>query len=153
MKQKLKRLLSCFLSLLMIAGSLLGSPEVWAETVQLPDGSTGELITAEDVFGRHQVHSQSGYKHFLTYDGVPKADDFAYWEYNGKRYPAYCISPTKPGATELGSYDVNVKELTPNPKLYWILRITPQQILVSATMMKRMQPPNLHFGRLSMAGI
>ncbi len=122
MKRKLKRLLSCFLSLLMIAGSLLGSPEVWAETVQLPDGSTGELITAEDVFGRHQVHSQSGYKHFLLYDGVPKADDFAYWEYNGKRYPAYCISPTKPGATELGSYDVNVKELTPNPKLYWILR-------------------------------
>lgn len=136
MKDKARRLLSCFLSVVLILGSLLGTLEVWAETVELPDGSQGELITAEDVFGRHQVLSQSGYKHFLMYDGVPKADDFCYWEYNGKRYPAYCISPTKPGATELGTYDVNVKELTTDPKLYWILRNgypyqSPQELGVS----------------------
>ena len=121
----MKRFLSCFLSLLMVFGCLTESLSVFAEKITLPNGREGEIITAEDVFGRHTIQpSGNGYNRFLMYDGVPKADDFAYWVYEdtGEKYPAYCVSPTKPGVTELGAYDVNLKELTSDPKLYWILR-------------------------------
>ena len=125
MKRRMKRFLSCFLSLLMVFGCLTESLSVFAEKITLPNGREGEIITAEDVFGRHTIQpSGNGYNRFLMYDGVPKADDFAYWVYEdtGEKYPAYCVSPTKPGVTELGAYDVNLKELTSDPKLYWILR-------------------------------
>ena len=139
LKQKLKRFLSCILSVLTVFGCLTESLSVFAEKIELPNGREGEIITAEAVFGRHTVQpSGEGYNRFLMYDGVPKADDFAYWVYEdtGEKYPAYCVSPTKPGVTELGSYDVNVKELTTDPKLYWILRHgypynTPEELGVS----------------------
>ena len=139
LKQKLKRFLSCILSVLTVFGCLTESLSVFAEKIELPNGREGEIITAEAVFGRHTVQpSGEGYNRFLMYDGVPKADDFAYWVYEdtGEKYPAYCVSPTKPGVTELGSYDVNVKELTTDPKLYWILRHgypynTPEELSVS----------------------
>ena len=121
-----KKFFSVCLALVLLMGTVLGIAPIQASaaSVTLPNGETGELITAEDVFGRHGVKSASGYKYFLTYNGVPKADDYAYWvdDKTGLKYPAFCVSPTKAGVTELGPYDINVKELTTDPQFYWILR-------------------------------
>ena len=121
-----KKFFSVCLVLTLVMGMVLGIIPIQAEaaSVTLPNGETGELITAEDVFGRHGVKSASGYKYYLTYNGTPKADDCAYWvdDKTGLKYPAFCVSPTKAGVTELGPYDVNVKELTADPQFYWILR-------------------------------
>ena len=45
----------------------------------------------------------------LTYKGTTVITTYIEYENNGKKYPAYCLDKTKPGAEE-GSYTVSVEK-------------------------------------------
>ncbi|MCL2775092.1 MAG: SpaA isopeptide-forming pilin-related protein, partial [Oscillospiraceae bacterium] len=56
------------------------------------------------AYGGSQIHTSDGY--YLA---------------NGVEYPAYCLDPSKPGAGEVGAYDVIVSDSITDPKVYGIV--------------------------------
>ena len=59
---------------------------------------------------------------YLEYQGISKTARYAFYEDNGKKYPAYCLNPENKGVNEnMKEYSVNLEGSITNEKIWKVI--------------------------------
>ena len=107
MKSKIK-MKKYFKRLLLIAGVIIINILNCINSVYAVNNRTERLYKVGDCGS------------LLKYNGINVKVSYIEYENNGKKYPAYCLNKTKPGA-ENGAYDVDVNNMINDVKLWRII--------------------------------
>ena len=75
--------------------------------------NSAKILSGEDC-GLHLQYSYNGGWSYVT-------THYQYYVYNGKEYPAYCLNRDRDGATEAGSYTVDINSVMSDLRIWRVV--------------------------------
>ena len=80
-------------------------------TLAATEISSAQILSGVDCGLHLQYKAESGTWYYIT-------THYQYYVHNGKEYPAYCLNREKDGATEAGSYTVDIKSIVNDVRIW-----------------------------------